>query len=135
MALHGRLEAAVRAVLRERCDLSVREFTVLLALLRHEHGSGPRMHQLIAAVSLSPSAVTRLMSRLEERELVTRTHCTVDRRGICPALTPGGRILARQLWTPASEAIRQALTEAGCQPDLVPLAQAVRRMGVCAVAV
>ncbi|MER7775509.1 MarR family transcriptional regulator [Streptomyces sp. NPDC096191] len=113
----------------------MREFTVLLALQRHEHGSGPRMHQLIAAVALSPSAVTRLMSRLEDRELVTRTHCTRDRRSVCPALTPAGRALAEQLQVPVSEAIRQGLIEAGQRPDLVSLAQAVRGVGVSAAAV
>ncbi|MEU8730942.1 MarR family transcriptional regulator [Streptomyces tendae] len=130
VALHGRLEAAVRTALRERCALSVQEFTVLLALLRHEHGGAPRMHQLVDAVALSPSAVARLVGRLEERELVTRTHCAVDRRGVCPALTPAGRALAGQLRVPVSEAIRQGLSEAGCRPDLVPLARAVRRVGV-----
>ncbi|MEV2255698.1 MarR family transcriptional regulator [Streptomyces sp. NPDC050147] len=102
--LHGQLEAGVRSVLQERSDLSVREFSLLLALERKEHESGPEMHRLTAAMGLSPSAVTRLASRLEKRELVTRTYSATNRRCICPVLTSAGRTLVERLRPPASQA-------------------------------
>lgn len=124
-ALHGQLEAGVRSVLQERSDLSVREFSFLLTLERQEHVSDPQMHRLTAAVGLSPSAVTRLVSRLEKRELVTRTYSATDRRCVCPVLTSTGRTLIERLRPPASQAVREGLGQAQNQPALASLAQAL----------
>lgn len=123
--LHGQLEAGVRSVLQERSDLSVREFSLLLALERKEHESGPEMHRLTAAMGLSPSAVTRLVSRLEKRELVTRTYSATNRRCICPVLTSAGRTLVERLRPPASQAVREGLDKAKNQPALARLARAL----------
>ena len=69
-ALHGLIEAALEKALQRDHDLSVVEFTVLDALSRQD-GWHMRMQQLARAAALSASATTRLVTRLENRGLLT----------------------------------------------------------------
>ncbi|WP_202120942.1 MarR family transcriptional regulator [Streptomyces sp. BA2] len=80
-------------------------------------------------MGLSPSVVTRLVSRLEKRQLVTRTSSAPDRRCVCPVLTSAGRTLIERLRLPASHAVREGLGEAENQPALARLAQAFTPTG------
>ena len=91
-ALHGLIETALEKALQRDHDLSVVEFTVLDALSRQD-GWHMRMQQLARAAALSASATTRLVTRLENRGLLTRILCADDRRGIYTELTPAGRAL------------------------------------------
>ncbi|MEW1691375.1 MarR family winged helix-turn-helix transcriptional regulator [Streptomyces sp. NPDC091265] len=127
-ALHTRLESELAGALR-RSGLSSREYTLLLTL-EHRHGeSVPDMQHLAAAVGLGPSAVTRLVSRLEGRNLVMRTLGSTDRRRICPVLTPTGRVLMEWLRPLASAALEAGLDGAGRRPALARLVLAVRHAG------
>ena len=65
-AVHGLIEAALEKALQKEHDLSVVEYTVLDALSRQD-GWHMRMQQLARATALSPSATTRLVTRLEDR--------------------------------------------------------------------
>src|ERR671919_837368 len=94
-ALHGRLEEALEKTLQAEFDLSVVEYTVLDALSRQD-GWHMRMQQLARAAALSSSATTRLVTRLENRDLLTRILCADDRRGIYTELTPAGRALLKK---------------------------------------
>ncbi|MGO2986458.1 MAG: MarR family transcriptional regulator, partial [Brevibacterium aurantiacum] len=79
-ALHGLIETELERSLQREHGLSVVEFTVLDALSRQD-GWHMRMRQLARAAALSSSATTRLVTRLENRDLLTRVLCDDDRRG------------------------------------------------------
>jgi DNA-binding MarR family transcriptional regulator len=75
--------------LRQRHDLSFAEYDVLLRLARAP-GRGLRMSDLAERVLLSPSGLTRLVDRLEDRRLVERAPDRRDRRVAYASLTPRG---------------------------------------------
>ena len=89
-ARHARVTNALERALQDGHRLGVTEYQVLelLATAPKDHC---RMHDLSGSVHLSQSALSRLVGRLEDDGLVTRTMCSDDRRGIYAALTPAGR--------------------------------------------
>jgi DNA-binding MarR family transcriptional regulator len=90
MAAHARVSEALERVLQQRHDLSLTEFEVLQRLA--ETGEGyRRMQELAVDVHLSPSALSRLVGRLEKAGLAFRDICVDDRRGIYCNLTEAGR--------------------------------------------
>jgi len=119
-ALHGQIEAALEKALQREHGLSVVEFTVLDALSRQD-GWHMRMQQLARAAALSASATTRLVTRLENRGLLTRVLCADDRRGIYTELTPAGRALLDRARPLHDEVLRTTLDEAGEVPELAGL--------------
>ncbi|MGW5644830.1 MarR family winged helix-turn-helix transcriptional regulator [Saccharopolyspora sp. NPDC003752] len=126
-ALHGALETALEKALQAEHGLSVVEYTVLDALSRQD-GWHMRMQQLARATALSGSATTRLVNRLEDRELLTRVLCKDDRRGIYTELTDAGRALWEQARPTHDEALEKALVEAERLPELAPLAAALHNL-------
>ncbi|WP_017595984.1 MarR family winged helix-turn-helix transcriptional regulator [Nocardiopsis potens] len=125
--LHGRIEARVERGLQRRHGISVREFSLLDVLSRQHDGEGGhlQMKQVADAVVLSPSAATRLVTRLEERGLLTRYLCPTDRRGIYTDVSEAGRTLLEEARPTSNEALREALDEAKEDPELAPLARVV----------
>ena len=123
-AVHGLIEAALEKALQREHGLSVVEFTVLDALSRQD-GWHMRMRQLARAAALSASATTRLVTRLENRGLLTRILCADDRRGIYTELTPGGRKLLESARPVHDSTLRAALDEAADTPELAPLVGAL----------
>lgn len=85
-----------------------------------------RMQQLARATALSPSATTRLVTRLEDRGLLTRILCLDDRRGIYTELTPAGRELYEKAHPIHDEALERTLGEAITQPELAPVVHALQ---------
>jgi DNA-binding MarR family transcriptional regulator len=130
-ALHGTIESELERALTA-LKLSVVEYTVLDALSRQD-GWHMRMQQLARATALSPSATTRLVTRLEDRGLLTRILCADDRRGIYTELTPAGRELYLDARPLHDETLERVLAEAEGQPELAVLARALH--GVPAPAV
>ncbi|MGP4020151.1 MarR family winged helix-turn-helix transcriptional regulator [Saccharopolyspora sp. 5N708] len=126
-ALHGKLEVALEKALQVEHGLSVVEYTVLDALNRQD-GWHMRMQQLSRATALSGSATTRLVSRLEDRELLTRILCKEDRRGIYTELTDAGRALLAKARPTHDEALEKALAEAEQLPELAPLVGALHAL-------
>ncbi|WP_418057410.1 MarR family winged helix-turn-helix transcriptional regulator [Pimelobacter simplex] len=120
-AVHGLIEAALEKALQREHGLSVVEFTVLDALSRQD-GWHMRMQQLARAAALSASATTRLVTRLENRGLLTRILCADDRRGIYTELTPAGRALLAKARPLHDEVLRTTLDEAQEIPELAGLA-------------
>ncbi|RIJ76155.1 MarR family transcriptional regulator [Nakamurella silvestris] len=121
-ALHGLIETTLEKALQAQFQLSVVEYTVLDALSR-QHGWHMRMQQLARAAALSSSATTRLVTRLEDRGLLTRILCVDDRRGIYTELTDAGRQLLDTARPIHDEALAAAL-EAACEVDeLAPWVQ------------
>ena len=109
--------------------MSVREYSLLDVLSRQHSGAGGhlQMKQVADAVVLSQSATTRLVTRLEDRGLLTRYLCPTDRRGIYTDVSDEGLALLEAARPTNDAALREALDEAAREPDLVPLVDAVRR--------
>lgn len=123
-ALHGLIESELERALAESADLSVVEYTLLDAL-RRQDGWHMRMQQLARATALSPSATTRLVSRLEDRSLLRRVLCAEDRRGIYTELTDAGRDLYERTRPVHEETLARVLAEAELQPELSAVVQAL----------
>ena len=89
-ACHAKACAALERELGERHGLGVSEYEVLARLAEcseHKH----RSQDLAEAVSLSQSALSRLVDRLARHGLVQRFTCDMDRRGIFVQLTEAGQ--------------------------------------------
>lgn len=125
-ALHGLIESELERALAESAKLSVVEYTVLDALSRQD-GWHMRMQQLARATALSASATTRLVTRLEDRGLLTRVLCAEDRRGIYTELTETGRELYRSAHPLHDEALERALGQAERRPELAPVVRALQQ--------
>lgn len=125
--LHGRIEAHIERRLQSDHGLSVREFSLLDVLSRQHDGEGGhlQMKQVADAVVLSQSAATRLVTRLEDRGLLTRYLCPTDRRGIYTNVSEAGMTLLEQARPTNNIALREALDEAASDPELAALVKAV----------
>ena len=128
-ALHGIIEADLEKALGASVGLSVVEYTVLDALSRQD-GWHMRMQQLARAAALSASATTRLVTRLEDRGLLTRILCVDDRRGIYTELTAAGQALYEKARPIHDEILERVLSDAQQQPELAPLIQALQGSGL-----
>ncbi len=123
-ALHHLIESELETDLTRECGLSVVEYTVMEALGRQD-GWHMRMSQLARVAALSPSASTRLVTRLEKRGLLARVLCEDDRRGIYTELTPAGRSALDSASPVHDAALHRALDTACGQPDLRPIVDAI----------
>ncbi|MET0853755.1 MAG: MarR family transcriptional regulator [Microterricola sp.] len=123
-AVHGIIESALEKALQSEHALSVVEYTVLDALSR-QHGWHMRMQQLARATALSSSATTRLVTRLEDRGLLTRILCVDDRRGIYTELTTAGDKLLEQARPTHDATLHEAIEQAKQVPELAPLVDAL----------
>ncbi|QNE76195.1 MarR family transcriptional regulator [Streptomyces finlayi] len=132
--LHGKIEARIERALQTGHGLSVREYSLLDVLSRQHNGTGGhlQMKQVADAVVLSQSATTRLVTRLEDRGLLTRYLCDTDRRGIYTDVTDAGLALLAEARPTNDTALRAALDEAALDPELAPLVTAVERLKVSA---
>lgn len=75
-----------------------------------------RMRQPARAAALSSSATTRLVTRLEDRGLLTRILGADDRRGIYTELIPAGQRLLEQARPVHDEVLARSLGEAARTP-------------------
>ncbi|MFB7245491.1 MarR family transcriptional regulator [Streptomyces populi] len=125
--LHGKIETRIERALQSGHDLSVREYSLLDVLSRQHEGEGGhlQMKQVADAVVLSQSATTRLVSRLEDRGLLSRYLCPTDRRGIYTDVTAAGLALLAEARPTNDAALREALDEAAKNPELASLVEAV----------
>ncbi|MFJ8330141.1 MarR family winged helix-turn-helix transcriptional regulator [Streptomyces sp. NPDC094437] len=128
--LHGRIEAHIERALQAGHGLSVREYSLLDVLSRQHDGEGGhlQMKQVADAVVLSQSATTRLVTRLEDRGLLTRYLCPTDRRGIYTNVTDVGLTLLEKARPTNEAALREALDEAAENPELTPLVRTVEAL-------
>ncbi|MEU7913340.1 MarR family winged helix-turn-helix transcriptional regulator [Microbispora bryophytorum] len=130
--LHEKIEAHIERALQSKHGLSVREYSLLETLSRQHDGPGGhlQMKQVADAVVLSQSATTRLVTRLEERGLLTRYLCPTDRRGIYTDVSPAGLALLAEARPTNDAALREALDQAARNPRLAPLVEAVESLHV-----
>ncbi|GAA1908203.1 MarR family transcriptional regulator [Streptomyces durmitorensis] len=130
--LHGKIETHIERALQAKHGLSVREYSLLDVLSRQHDGEGGhlQMKQVADAVVLSQSATTRLVTRLEDRGLLSRYLCPTDRRGIYTNVSESGIALLDAARPTNDAALREALDEAALNPELTPLVRAVEAVRV-----
>ncbi|MGP3946591.1 MarR family winged helix-turn-helix transcriptional regulator [Streptomyces sp. 6N106] len=119
-ALHAAIDTRVERALRTKCRLGLKEYTVLDVLSREEEW---RMNHLAAVIALSPSATTRLVSRMEQQGLLARHLCPADRRGISTEASEAGRDLLAAARPVHDAALCEAFEEASALPGSAPLVQ------------
>lgn len=127
-ALHNLIEGELERALQAKHGISVVEFTVLDSLGRQD-GWHMRMAQLARAAALSSSATTRLVTRLEDRALLTRILCMDDRRGIYTELTDAGQKLLAEAHPTHDAVLHEALQNAVRVPELQDLVTAIAPQG------
>lgn len=121
---HAWVGSDLERALQAKHGLSVVEFTVLDALGRQD-GWHMRMAQLARAAALSSSATTRLVTRLEDRALLTRILCADDRRGIYTELTAAGEKLLNEAHPTHDAVLQEALENAAKVPEFKDLVTAL----------
>ena len=89
MGRYNQLSCRLDRELGAQHDLTSSEFEVLQVL--HNAAEKVRMASLAEQVHLSQSALSRLVSRLENDGLVCRNTCTDDRRAQWTEITEAGR--------------------------------------------
>jgi DNA-binding MarR family transcriptional regulator len=89
LAKHAAAWSALEREL-DKHDLGPSEFEVLDYMVERGQGNY-RVQELADATHLSQSALSRLIARLERAELVCRSMCDFDRRGVFVQITDQGR--------------------------------------------
>ncbi|NUS17106.1 MAG: MarR family transcriptional regulator [Streptomyces sp.] len=103
--LLGRVEKHLDDTLQQRHGLPLSEYRALCALARPDSGPALRMGELADRIGLKDSTVTRLVARLETRELAERATAPGDGRAVAASITEAGR----RRYTEATPTYRQAL--------------------------
>jgi DNA-binding MarR family transcriptional regulator len=96
------------AVVHARYDLSGQDAGVLMRLARSP-GRRLRMTDLATQTALSTSGITRIVDRLERRDLVRRELSPDDRRSWLAVLTDAGHQRLREELRPLLDAIQHTL--------------------------
>ena len=89
VAVTHRVSAAIARDLQRDHGLSEPEYAVLVALSEAE-GATLRMGELAAGLEWSRSRLSHMLSRMEQRGLITKVDCPSDARGAFAALTDAG---------------------------------------------
>lgn len=120
------------AVLNERLDVQLREHDLdlaeyeILVTLSEADGRQLRMAELADAVHQSRSRLTHTVTRMEKRELIERTTCPVDRRGVWANLTAAGQQLLEDAAPSHVECVRRNFVDAVDPKDYAALGRALR---------
>ena len=109
LARHARVNAALERDLQRHHRLSVTELEALQRLEENDD-DGCRLQKLVEDVHMSQSALSRLVSRLEEEGLVSRRSCAEDRRGTYACITDAGRARVREAEATQREVLARTLT-------------------------
>jgi DNA-binding MarR family transcriptional regulator len=115
-AWHGALQfttGAMRAIdeaLVDAHDISITEFDVLITLF-NAADARLRMTELAERVTLTPSGLTHLVTRLERKGFVARVVDPDDRRSYFAELTAAGDRKLREARVTHNEVVRTRLTQ------------------------
>lgn len=107
MRVHADVATALDQALMGEHRLPLSWYQVLVEL--RLAGGSMRMHRLAEAATLSRSATTRLVDRIEDAGLVERRVCPEDRRGTEVVLTEQGRKVQRGAAPTALRGLQQLL--------------------------
>jgi DNA-binding MarR family transcriptional regulator len=100
-------------------ELSTREYDVLYTLSKSSEGL--RLLDLSDRIMLTQTGITRLVARLEERCLVTRTPDPDDARAVRLTLTPEGRDVQRRVGTAHARSVTCVMEQALAPEELQQL--------------
>ncbi|WP_458779853.1 MarR family winged helix-turn-helix transcriptional regulator [Arthrobacter sp. D3-16] len=103
-------------------ELSTREYDVLYTLSKSPEGL--RLLDLSERIMLTQTGITRLVARLEERGLITRTPDPADARAVRLTLTPEGRDVQRRIGTAHARSVTCVMAEA-LEPEELQQLQAL----------
>jgi len=122
-----RVNGVLAREMNTETDLSLDWYGILLMLSQAEMGA-MRPSDLADQVSLSRSATTRLIDRMERDGLVERRSCGTDRRGTFVALTPLGEKVFRQAGRIHLQGIDQHLGSHLTTDDMANLRRILRKL-------
>ena len=118
------------ARLTERLDADLRRFGLdlpeyqILVTLSESPERRARMSDLAEAVHQSRSRLTHTIARMEKQDLVERTSCPDDRRGVWAILTDQGMELLRTAAPSHVEAVQRNFVQAVAAKDFEALGRA-----------
>jgi DNA-binding MarR family transcriptional regulator len=124
---HAVLNRRLDEDLRREQGMSLAEYVALLQIVEAP-GRRLRMSRLAESIVLSRSGVTRLVDRLEEDGLVSRSTCTADGRGAEAVLTERGLERMRRAARTHLHGIEQYFVGVLPDPDLETLERSFRRV-------
>jgi DNA-binding MarR family transcriptional regulator len=107
--------------------LPLSEYTTLMHLSDAPHRL-LRMSELAAVCNLSLSGMTRIVTRLEQQELIERVRCDEDARGWNAVLTDAGLAPLHQAWPAHLASARRHIFDHLEGTDLTQLTRALRRI-------
>ena len=105
-------------------QLTIGTWRLLLAMSNHE---GTRQVDLAELTSIEVSTVSRLVTRLVQRGLVSRARSARSNREVVVALTPKGKALVAGL-VPIAAGLEQAATRGVSGKELTAVKRVLRRM-------
>ncbi|MEU0582600.1 MarR family transcriptional regulator [Streptomyces sp. NPDC006132] len=108
LAATGAVEQRLRAVVKEKLDVSHDEFLVLCLLAEQPEG-GLRMTRVAELLGRPKTRLTYQIACLQHAGLVTRRSVCGDKRGVEVALTDKARRLLTEASGPLAETVTQAL--------------------------
>jgi Transcriptional regulators len=125
--LHNKIESRTDKALQKACSISTREYSAL-ALLEGHSCHSMRISDLSERLVLSHSATTRLINRMEERDLLRRIICDEDRRGFYVRITEKGCDLLTEAKPVNNLALQGALNEAAKNDELASLVALIQSL-------
>ena len=123
---HSTLTRELSAQLVEEHGLTMSEFEVLLLLSKAEDQRLTRT-DLSQQVRLSPSGITRMLSRLEDTGLVEKGSCTTDARITYAVLTDAGLAKLKQAAPDHWQAVDSQLSSVLSKDEIETLKQLLGR--------
>ncbi len=94
-AMHDQVSRELESALAACCSITSTELQAMVSI-DASGVDGVRLTALCEQVNLSQPAVSRLVERLEARDLIDRQADESDRRGVLLRLTPEGRVLTQR---------------------------------------
>lgn len=125
---HERVVHRLSAELERECALAINEFDVLLYLRTHA-AEAVRISALLEAVPLSQPALSRLVARLAERGLLSRTVWEGDRRAVVVCLTAPGAALIERAIAVHARVVHETLTSKFSAKEQAALLRTLSQIG------
>lgn len=102
-------------------------YDILWTLEKSEHGS-LRLNDLGKKVLLNKYNVTRILDRMEDKELISREACPMDGRGRFACITDEGRKLRKEMWDVYHKAIRDNFISKFDENELETLSKYTKKL-------
>ena len=125
---HQRVARRLDGELSHACALTINEFDVLLYLRSHANEE-VRISALLEAVPLSQPALSRLVARLEARELLARSAAVDDGRATVVRLTGTGAALIDRAIAIHAQTVHETLTSKFSEAEQAALLRTLSRIG------